>query len=95
MLPNVAGEHETRKQILIYSVVMAVVGVLPTVLGFAGLAYGVISAVLGVIFVVFACDVWRKERGAAAQQAAKRLFAFSILYLFLLFAVLLVEGMYR
>ncbi|HWK87996.1 MAG TPA: heme o synthase [Xanthobacteraceae bacterium] len=95
MLPNVAGEPETRKQILIYSVIMAGVGVLPTALGFAGLAYGAISAVLGVIFVVFACDVWRKERGAAAQQAAKRLFAFSILYLFLLFAVLLVEGMFR
>jgi protoheme IX farnesyltransferase len=95
MLPNVAGERETRKQILIYSVVMAAVGVLPTVLGFAGIFYGIVSAMLGLIFVAFAGDVWRKERGAAAQQAAKRLFAFSILYLFLLFAVLLVEGMYR
>ena len=95
MLPNVAGERETRKQILIYSVIMAAIGVLPTALGFAGLTYGIIAATLGLIFVVFAGDVWRKERGAAAQQAAKRLFAFSILYLFLLFAVLLVEGMYR
>ena len=95
MLPNVAGEHETRKQILIYSVIMAAVGVLPTALGFAGILYGAISAVLGLIFVAFAYDVWRKERGALAAQAAKRLFAFSILYLFLLFAVLLVEGMYR
>ena len=52
-------------------------------------------AELGLIFVAFACDVWRKERGAAAQQAAKHLFAYSILYLFLLFTVLLVEGMYK
>jgi protoheme IX farnesyltransferase len=95
MLPNVAGEHETRKQILIYSVIMAAVGVLPAALGFAGILYGAISAVLGLIFIAFAYDVWRKERGALAAQAAKRLFAFSILYLFLLFAVLLVEGMYR
>jgi protoheme IX farnesyltransferase len=95
MLPNVAGEHETRKQILIYSVIMAAIGVLPTALGFAGVFYGAVSAVLGLVFIAFAYDVWRKERGAAAQQAAKHLFAFSILYLFLLFAVLLVEGMYR
>ncbi len=95
MLPNVAGEHETRKQILIYSVIMAVIGVLPAAMGFAGLIYGAISAALGLIFLALAFDVWRKERGAPAAIAAKRLFAFSILYLFLLFAVLLVEGMYR
>ena len=57
MLPNVAGERETRKQILIYSVIMAAIGVLPTALGFAGLTYGIIAATLGLIFVVFAGDV--------------------------------------
>jgi protoheme IX farnesyltransferase len=92
MLPNVAGEAETRKQILIYSAVMAAVGVAPTLMGFAGLVYGVIATVLGAIFFALAIEVFRKRRGAAADTAAKRLFAFSILYLFLLFAILLVEG---
>lgn len=93
MLPNVAGDHETRKQILIYAAIMAVVGVLPALMGFAGIFYGVISTVLGAIFFVLALGVWRKTRGSAAEMAAKRLFAFSVLYLFLLFTVLLVEGM--
>ncbi len=93
MLPNVAGDQETRKQIVIYAAIMAAVGVLPALLGFAGIFYGAVSAVLGAIFFALALDVWRKTRGAAAEMAARRLFAFSVLYLFLLFAVLLVEGM--
>lgn len=93
MLPNVAGEAETRRQILIYAAIMAVTGVAPAFMGFAGLGYGVVSAVLGAIFFALALDVFRKRRGAAAESAAKRLFAFSVLYLFLLFTVLLVEGM--
>jgi protoheme IX farnesyltransferase len=93
MLPNVAGERETRKQILIYSAIVAVIGVTPTIMGFAGIFYGVVAALLGAIFVALALDVFRKDKGSAAEMAAKRLFAFSVLYLFLLFAVLLVEGM--
>jgi protoheme IX farnesyltransferase len=95
MLPNVAGDAETRKQIVIYAAIMAAVGVLPAILGFAGIFYGVVSAVLGALFVAFSVGVWRNDRGSKAEAAAKRLFAFSVLYLFLLFAVLLVEGMYR
>ncbi|HLL26168.1 MAG TPA: heme o synthase [Xanthobacteraceae bacterium] len=93
MLPVVAGEDETRRQILVYSAVVATAGVTPALFGFAGLIYGALSAFLGVLFVALAIEVWRKRRGAAAQSAARRLFAFSVLYLFLLFAVLLVEGM--
>jgi protoheme IX farnesyltransferase len=93
MLPVVAGEDETRRQILIYSVVVAVVGVAPALFGFAGLIYGTLASMLGVLFLALAIEVWRKRRGVAAQSAARRLFAFSVLYLFLLFAVLLVEGM--
>jgi protoheme IX farnesyltransferase len=91
MLPNVAGEPETRKQIAIYAVIVAGVGMLPAVLGFAGILYGAIAALLGAIFIALAVDVRRKTRGSAAETAAKRLFAFSVLYLFLLFTVLLIE----
>jgi protoheme IX farnesyltransferase len=93
MLPNVAGEPETRRQIVIYAGIMAVVGVSPALFGFAGIFYGVVSAVLGAIFFALALDVWRKTSGSAAEMAAKRLFGFSVLYLFLLFTVLLIEGM--
>jgi heme o synthase len=93
MLPNVAGDPETRKQILIYSLILAPLGVAPALLGFAGLAYGVAAAVLGLVFVAMAIDIYRRSTGAAADSAARRLFAYSILYLFLLFAILLVEPM--
>lgn len=94
MLPVVAGEDETRRQILIYSVIVALAGLTPVFFGFAGLAYGFIAALLGGLFLALAIEVWRKRRGNAAQLAARRLFAFSVLYLFLLFTILLVEGMW-
>jgi protoheme IX farnesyltransferase len=95
MLPNVAGDDETRKQILLYSLVLAPLGVAPFALGMAGWLYGAVSLVLGALFLVFAWQVYRKREGEAAERASKHLFAFSVLYLFLLFAVLLGEGMVR
>jgi len=91
MLPVVAGPDATRTQILIYAVAFAAVGVLPWVLGFAGPVYGLISAGLGVAFVFLAWRVYRLRDGDPARRAAIRLFSFSILHLFLLFAVLLAE----
>jgi heme o synthase len=90
MLPVVAGDNATRKQILIYSLILAPLGTAPALLGFAGLAYGIVAGALGLVFLALALAVWRK-RGTAADTACRRLFAFSILYLFLLFAALLVE----
>jgi heme o synthase len=91
MLPVVAGEAETRKQILIYSLVLAPIGVSPWLLGFAGIAYGLTSVVLGLGMVIGAIEVFRLREGAPARKAAGRLFGFSLIYLFALFAVLLVE----
>ncbi len=90
MLPVVAGDDATRRQILIYSLILAPLGIAPAFMGFASLAYGIAAGALGFVFLALAIAVWRK-RGAAADAAAQRLFAFSILYLFLLFAALLVE----
>jgi len=84
MLPVVAGENETRKQILIYTVLMVPVTLLPTVIGFAGPVYGVVSAILGLVFLVLSWKLFRKKDIATA----KRLFFYSIAYLFLLFAVM-------
>jgi heme o synthase len=87
MLPVVAGRSATAKQILTYSLLLPPVSILPWALGFTGGVYGVVAAICGAIFVTLAVQLHR-SRGIN-QHAAHRLFAFSILYLFLLFAALL------
>jgi len=87
MLPVVAGPRETRKQILIYSVLLAPLAVLPTILGMAGWLYGTFAVVAGVWFLSLAWRVWRGED----MVQPRRLFLFSIFYLFGLFATLLAE----
>ena len=87
MLPVVAGDAETRRQILIYSLILAPLGAAPWLAGYAGLFYGVVATAAGIGILALAVQV-RRESGLVA---AKRLFAFSILYLFALFAVLLVD----
>jgi len=93
MLPVVAGVAETRRQILIYSFVLAPVGMSPWLLGYAGLAYGIVAIAGGALMVALAWQLRNAPTGAspAGAAAAKRLFAYSILYLFVLFAVLLIE----
>ena len=91
MLPVVAGPTETRRQIWIYSLVLVPLAMLPSAIGLAGLVYVVSSAVLGAIFLYLAWRVRKITEGREADAAAKQLFVFSILYLFLLFAVILGE----
>ncbi|ADZ71818.1 heme o synthase [Polymorphum gilvum] len=92
MLPVVAGEDATRNQILAYSLILTPIAVSPYLLGFAGPLYGIASTVLGAVFFALALRVWRRRSGDEARKAAVRLFSFSILYLFLLFALLLAES---
>ena len=91
MLPVVAGPDATRLQILIYSLILAPLGMVPAVIGLGGTLYMIAASILGSLFVVMALDCYRKREGEVADRAAKNLFAYSVLYLFLLFAVLLVE----
>jgi protoheme IX farnesyltransferase len=88
MLPVVAGLEATRRQIIIYSIVLFGAGVAPWLFGYAGPLYGVTALIAGAIMLALAWRV-RSERDESGA-AAKQLFGFSILYLFLLFAVLLV-----
>jgi heme o synthase len=92
MLPVVAGPDETRRQILRYALILAPLGVAPWLLGYAGPAYGAAALLIGGVLIALALRV-RKERDG--HRASKQLFAFSILYLFLLFAMLLIDGMPR
>ena len=89
MLPVVAGDEATRLQILIYTLILVPLGLAPWALGFAGPFYGATALVTGAIMIVLAMQVRAERR--PAERASRHLFAFSILYLFLLFAVLLVE----
>jgi heme o synthase len=90
MLPVVAGSAETRRQILLYSLVLAPVGATPWLFGYAGLAYGAVAVLGGVAMVALALQLYSTPE-KTAEPVAKRLFAVSILYLFVLFAALLVE----
>ena len=92
MMPNVRGPAHTRLEILIYSILLAPLAVTPWLLGFASAVYGVLSIVGGVGFVYLASRVYRITTGPAADKAAMTLFWFSILYLFLLFGVIVVEN---
>jgi len=89
MLPNVAGDAHTRLQILLYTLVLVPLGIAPWALGFAGPIYGVVSGIAGAIMLLLAVQVFREP--SPAERACRNMFAFSILYLFLLYAVLLVE----
>lgn len=95
MMPNVFGEASTKFQIFLYTLLVVPVGVMPWVMGFGGTAYGVASVVLGAMFVWYAWKVWRAPLGEATIKPAKKLFAFSIFYLFALYAVLLGEVLVR
>jgi heme o synthase len=89
MLPVVRGDASTRWHILFYTLIVVPIGIAPWPLGFAGPIYGITAVVTGAIMVMMAGQVLGERR--PVERASRHLFAFSILYLFLLFATLLVE----
>jgi len=91
MLPVVAGADATRWQILIYSALLAPLGVAPTLFGFASIGYAVVAGALGAALLALAVETWRSREGPLADRAARRLFKFSILYLFGVFGALVVD----
>ncbi|MDO9061326.1 MAG: UbiA family prenyltransferase, partial [Bradyrhizobium sp.] len=91
MLPVVAGPDATRLQILLYTVVLVAVAVAPWPLGYFGAVYGLTSLVLGAGMLALAVNVYRHRTGSQALRATRKLFAFSIVYLFVLFATLALQ----
>ena len=92
MLPVTHGPAVTRRQILLYALVLVPVSLAPWALGYAGWMYGGVTALLGVMFLRDALAVSRNRAIAASEMAPeKRLFKFSLLYLFLLFAALVAD----
>jgi protoheme IX farnesyltransferase len=94
MLPNVKGQRVTRNQIFGYSFPMAATAILPFALAETGWVYGVAAVVLNLVFLGLAYRVWKNDAAdATAMKPEKQLFAFSILYLFLLFAIFAFDRM--
>ena len=91
MLPNVRGAARTRLEILLYSLALAPLGLTPWLSGLGGRLYAIAALVAGAALVVMAARVYRIREGAAANKAAMQMFAFSIVYLFTLVALLIVE----
>ena len=97
MMPVVAGEKSTRRQILAYTVLLLPLSMVPCMLplgiGGTGMIYGVAAGVLSVLFLLFAVPVGLRQRAGAddAMKPERRMFKFSILYLFLLFGALVAD----
>lgn len=92
MMPNVAGERSTRRQIFGYAIVLGLCGVLPFFLGMTTPVYALIATGLGGVFIMHAFNVLRADEGDYTD--ARKLFKFSILYLFLLFGALGLESIW-
>jgi heme o synthase len=95
MLPVVAGPDATRLQILLYTIVLVATAFAPWPLGYFDAVYGVTSLILGAGMLALAINVYRRRERSEALRATRRLFAFSIFYLFALFATLLIEVVAR
>jgi protoheme IX farnesyltransferase len=93
MMPVVAGEAATRRQILGYSVILLPLSLVPWWIGGAGTVYGVSAAVLGIAFLALGSRVGlrRREGPDDRMKPEKQMFAFSVIYLFALFAALVAD----
>ena len=91
MMPNVAGEASTRRQIFAYAVILAPVGVLPWVLGYTSVGYGAVATLLGAGFLWYSWKVLVMPQDDRAMRPAKALFGYSLLYLFGIFAAYLAD----
>ncbi|KGB56910.1 Protoheme IX farnesyltransferase [Sphingopyxis sp. LC81] len=92
MMPVVAGEKSTRRQILVYALIMAVAAIAPWPLGYTGALYGWTAVVLSAVFVLLSVQVGTRTTGEGdLMQPEKRLFAYSIAYLFILFGAVVAD----
>ena len=92
MMPVVAGEKSTRRQILLYAVIMAVAAIVPWPLGYTGALYGWTAVLLSALFVLLSIQVGTRTTGEGdLMRPEKRLFAYSIAYLFILFGAVVAD----
>jgi protoheme IX farnesyltransferase len=93
MLPVVAGPRETKRQMLIYTLLLVPVALAPTLLGSVGWLYGAVALAMSVAFIAHAVAVWQAADDRRGHRAARSMFKFSLLYLAILFAALPLDRM--
>ncbi|THF50999.1 heme o synthase [Allorhizobium terrae] len=91
MMPNVAGIPSTKRQIVAYAVLTGVFAVAPTFTGLASIWYGLVAGLLSAIFIGYSVAVWRMPAEDQRMAAARKMFVYSIFYLFAIFSALLVD----
>jgi protoheme IX farnesyltransferase len=94
MLPVVAGERETKRQMLIYTAILVPVTLLPVAFAIFGAVYGVAALALGGGLARHAWRVWKDDSGPDGGKTARPMFFFTLLYLFLIFAAMLADKVF-
>ena len=92
MLPVVAGEHYTKKNILIYSIILFPFTILPFLLGFAGLINLIFSVGFGSYYILLSFKLFKEKNKMKYDQIASKIFIFSIFYLFFIFSTILIDN---
>ncbi|ENN93354.1 heme o synthase [Bartonella bovis] len=93
IMPNVRGEYSTKKQILVYTVILALCAIGPYIVGFAGITYGICSTILSFTFIYFSYRLWKADTRDETISMAKKVFFFSLFYLAAIFGILLIESL--
>ncbi|WP_019223460.1 heme o synthase [Bartonella rattaustraliani] len=94
MMPNVRGENSTKKQILLYTVLMVICAVGPYIIGLGGGFYGISSTILGILFIRLSYRLWKADTHDETILMARKTFFFSLFYLAALFGILFLEFLY-
>jgi protoheme IX farnesyltransferase len=92
MLPVVSGVDFTKKNIFAYALILFPITILPFYFNFAGLVYLVPTIILGLFYIFLTFKLLKAKNKKDTGKFSKKIFAFSILYLFLIFTLLLIES---
>jgi protoheme IX farnesyltransferase len=93
MMPNVAGEASTKRQIFVYTLLLAASAMLPTFLGFAGWIYTAVAVITGTSFTYLAWRLLRTDEDVAMRKSARSLFNYSLSYLFIVFFAFMTDNL--
>jgi len=95
MLPVVSGVEFTKKNIFIYALILFPITILPFYFNFAGLIYLIPALILGIIYIFLTYQLLKANNKTNEEKYSKKIFGFSILYLFLIFSLLLIESFFK
>ena len=93
MMPNVAGEASTKRQIFAYTVLLAASAMLPSFLGFSGWIYTSVAVITGASFTYLAWRLLRTDEDVAMRKSARTLFNYSLSYLFIVFFAFMTDNL--